>query len=156
MNIGTGINWTMKKYIYISLALAMFLFASAERSFACGCAASPESEKKQIQEAFTNSAAIFSGEVVELSESPADESEFIVKLEVAQSWKGESKREITITTAKEHSMCGYFFQIGEKYLVYANRLKNDLFVESCSRTAFFSDKGDAKYLSKLKRRKKSG
>ena len=146
----------MKKAIYISLALAWFVFASAEKSFACSCAASLEPEKKQMQKAFTNSAAIFSGKVVEVKESPADENKFIVKLEVAQSWKGELKREIFITTAKENSMCSYVFEIGKKYLVYANGLKNDLFVENCSRTAVLSDKSDAKYLSKLKRRKKSG
>ncbi len=151
-----GRNYQMKKAVYISLALVLFVFASAEKAFACSCAASLESEKKQIQAGFTNSVAIFSGKVVEVKESPADESKFIVKLKVAQSWKGESKREIFITTAEESSMCGYFFQIGEKYLVYANGLKNDLFVENCSRTAVFSNKGDAKYLSKLKHRKKSG
>src|SRR5215204_4487534 len=119
----------MKKYFYISLALSVLMLTAAEKSSACSCAASLVPEKKQIQKAFTNSIAIFSGKVVEVKESPADESKFIVKLEVAQSWKGESKREIFITTAKESSMCGYFFQIGEKYLVYANGLKNDLFVE---------------------------
>ena len=146
----------MKKAVYLSLALALFVFASAEKSFACSCAANLAPKKKQIQKAFTNSVAIFSGKVVEIKEYPADKSRFIVKLEVAQSWKGESKSEIFITTAKENSMCGYFFEFGKKYLVYANGLKDDLFVENCSRTAVFSDKGDAKYLSKLKRRKKSG
>ncbi len=153
MNIGTGINWTMKKYIYISLALAMFLFASAERSFACGCKVTLEPKKKQIQDAFTDSGAIFSGEVVEVSESPADENSLLVKFKIAQSWKGESKREITITTAKESSMCGYGFEVGKKYLVYANGLKNDLFVENCSRTTHISNQGDVKYLTRLKRKK---
>lgn len=146
----------MKKAVYLSLALVLFLFASAEKAFACGCAASLEPLEKQIQAAFVNSEAVFSGKVVEVKESPADESKFIVKIKVAQSWKGAAKREIFITTAKESSMCGYGFEIGKKYLVYANGLKDDPFVENCSRTAVFSDKGDAKYLSKLKRRKKSG
>lgn len=146
----------MKKAVYISLALALFVFAAAEKSFACSCAASPEPEKSQIQKAFTSSSAVFSGDVVEVSESPEDKNSLLVKFKVALSWKGESKREITIITAKESSMCGYLFEVGKKYLVYANGLKNDLFVDNCSRTAFFSDKNDAKYLSKLKRRKKSG
>jgi len=149
-----GRNYQMKKAVYISLALVLFVFASVEQSFACGCAASLETEKRQVQKAFADSVAIFSGKVVEVKDSPTDENRFIVKLKVAQSWKGAAKREIFITTAKESSMCGYFFQIGEKYLVYANGLKNDLFVDTCSRTAVFRYKGDAKYLSKLKRRKK--
>jgi len=143
----------MKKAIYISLALTMFLFASAEKSFACSCEVTLEPEKKQIQDAFTSSGAVFSGEVVEVSESPADKNSLLVKFKVAQSWKGESKREITITTNKESSMCGYSFEVGEKYLVYANGLKNDLFVDNCSRTTNMSNKGDVKYLTKLKRKK---
>ncbi len=143
----------MKKAIYISLALALFLLASAERSFACSCVASLEPEKKQIQNAFNGSTAIFSGEVFEISESSADKSSLLVKFKVAKSWKGELKNEIIITTNKESSMCGYSFEVGKKYLVYANGLKNELFVDNCSRTTNISNKGDVKYLTKLKRKK---
>jgi len=143
----------MKRAIYISLTLTLFLLASAERSFACSCKASLEPKKKQVQEAFTSSGAIFSGKIVEVSESPADKNSLLVKIKVAQSWKGESKREIIITTAKESSMCGYGFEVGKKYLVYANGLKNELFVDNCSRTTNMSNKGDVKYLTKLKRKK---
>jgi hypothetical protein len=68
-------------------------------------------------------------------------------------WKGELKREIIITTNKDSAMCGYGFEVGKKYLVYANGLKNDLFVDNCSRTTNMSNKGDVKYLTKLKRKK---
>ncbi len=138
----------MKKSIYISLALALFVVASAEKSFACSCAASLEPEKKQVQQAFMNSRAIFSGEVLEINESSADKNSLLVKFKVAKLWKGELKNEISITTNKESSMCGYGFEIGKKYLVYANGLKNDLFVENCSRTTNMSNKGDVKYLNK--------
>ena len=143
----------MKKAVYISLALTLFLLASADRSFACSCEASLESKKKQVQKAFTNSGAIFSGEVIEVYESSADKNSLLVKFKVAKLWKGELKREIIITTNKESSMCGYGFEVGEKYLVYAKRLKNDLFVDNCSRTTNFSNQGDVKYLTKLKRKK---
>ena len=143
----------MKKAIYISLALALFVFASAEKSFACSCKASLEPDKKQVQEAFTSSGAIFSGEVIEVNGSQTDKNSLLVKFKVTKWWKGELKREISITTAKESSMCGYGFEIGKKYLVYANGLKNDLFVDNCSRTTNMSNQGDVKYLTKLKRKK---
>lgn len=143
----------MKKAVYISLALALCVFASAENAVACSCVASLEPEKKQIRNAFNGAAAIFSGEVVEIIESPTDKNSWLVKLKVAKLWKGESKREITITTAKENSMCGYSFEVGEKYLVYANGIKNDLFVENCSRTKNIGNQSDVKYLTKLKRKK---
>ena len=143
----------MKKAIYISLALALFIFASAEKSYACSCPVSLDPEKKQVQEAFKSSGAIFSGEVLEISESSADENSLLVKFKVAKLWKGEMKNEIIITTNKESSMCGYGFEVGKKYLVYANGFNDFLFVENCSRTTNISNKGDVKYLTKLKRKK---
>ena len=143
----------MKKAVYISLALVLFVFASAEKAFACSCEASLEPEKKQVQEAFTSSGAIFSGEVIKVNESQTDKNSLLVKFKATKLWKGELKREIIITTNKDSAMCGYGFEVGKKYLVYANGLKNDLFVDNCSRTTNMSNKGDVKYLTKLKRKK---
>ena len=144
----------MKKAIYISLALTLFLLASAEKAFACSCLRSLEPEKKQVQQAFTDSTAIFSGEVLEISEDSADQNSLLVKFKVAKLWKGELNREVTITTAKDSAMCGYTFEIGKKYLVYANGLKDSLMVSNCSRTKIMSNKGHVKYLAKLKRQKR--
>ena len=143
----------MKKYIYISLVLGIFLFASAEKSFACSCMVTPEPLKKQIQNAFTGANAIFSGEVVEIKESATDNYGVLVKFRVSKSWKGESTQEITIRTAKDSAMCGYNFEVGGKYLVYADGLKDNLSTTNCSRTSTFNPKGDVKYLDKLKRKK---
>ena len=145
----------MKKTLYISLTLVLFLFASAKASLACSCAASAEPERKQVQKAFSGSAAIFSGKVVEVKDA-ADGNKFIVRIEVDRSWKGGPKGEVLITTAKDSAMCGYAFTVGQKYLVYANGRRDDLFVENCSRTAVLKGNGDTKYLAKLKRRKRSG
>ena len=144
----------MKKYLYISFALAIFLFASAEKSFACSCLVSPESQKKQIQNAFRGSDAIFSGEVVEIKQPSGDEYDMLVTFKVAKSWKGNVSREVTIKTAKDSAMCGYGFEVGKKYLVYASGIKENLSTTNCSRTTVFSPKGDVKYLDKLKRQKK--
>jgi hypothetical protein len=144
----------MKKAIYISLALTLFLLASAEKSFACSCPRSLEPEKKQVQQAYTDSTAIFSGEVFEISESSADKNSLLVKFKVAKLWKSELNREVTITTAKESAMCGYRFEIGKTYLVYANGLKDSLMVSNCSRTTNMSNKYDVKYLAKFKRQKR--
>jgi hypothetical protein len=149
----TGINQTMKKYLYILLALALLMLASAEKSFACSCPVPIEPLKKQVQSAFSSADTVFSGEVIEIKESPTDKYSLLVKFKVAKSWKGESKNEITITTAKENAMCGYSFETGKTYLVYANGQNEDLFTTNCSRTATFSKRGDVKYLDKLKRKK---
>lgn len=143
----------MKKYIYIPLFLAVLIVASAERSYACSCVVTPEPLKKQIQNSYSGADAVFSGEVVEIKESPTDKYSVIVKFKVADSWKGELSQEIMVTTAKDSAMCGYSFEVGKKYLVYASGLPNNLSAYNCSRTAVFSPKGDVKYLAKLKRKK---
>ncbi len=145
----------MKKVVYISLALLTFLFASAEKSFACSCVANAESQTKQIQDAFAGSDAIFSGEVVEIKESPTNKYDFIVRFKVAKFWKGKSSREMTITTARDSAMCGYNFEIGKIYLVYASGKSENFSTTNCSRTNLFNPKDDAKYLDKLKRKKKT-
>jgi hypothetical protein len=147
-------SYQMKKATYISLALTLFLLASAEQASACSCLRSLEPVKKQVQRAFTDSTAIFSGEVLEISESAADENSLLVKLKVATSWKGKLNREVTITTAENSAMCGYTFEVGKKYLVYANGAEGSLMVSSCSRTTNMSNKNDVKYLAKLKRQKR--
>jgi len=144
----------MKKYIYICFALAMFLFASAESSYACSCLASPAPVKEQIQGAFSSADAVFSGEVVEIIESPADKDTLIVKFKIAKSWKGKAQPEVTIKTAKESAMCGYSFTTGQKYIVYAYGAGDALSTDNCSRTAMLGKKNDAKYLDKLKRKVK--
>lgn len=145
----------LKKIIYISLALAMFACASAKSSYACSCVASPAPVKEQIQGAFSSADAVVSGEVVEISESPADKDTLIVKFKIAKSWKGKNQPEITIKTAKEGAMCGYSFTTGQKYLVYAYGTGDALSTDNCSRTAMLGKKSDAKYLDKLKRKMKS-
>jgi hypothetical protein len=144
----------MKKAIYFSLALALLLLASAEKAFACSCPVIPGPEKKQVQQAFSGSVAIFSGEVLEISDSSTDINIWLVKFKVAKSWKGDLNGEVTITTAKNSAMCGYSFEIGKQYLVYANGARDALMVSNCSRTSKMSNKGDVKYLAKLKRQQR--
>lgn len=145
----------MKKYIYIWFALAIFLFISVEKSFACSCVVMPEPLKKQIENAYSGADAVFSGEVVEIKDSPTDKYRFIVKFKVAKYWKGAVAQEIMITTEKDGVMCGFNFETGKTYLVYAFGKKDQLSSNNCSRTSVFSQNNDIKYLDKLKRKKKS-
>jgi hypothetical protein len=145
----------MKKAIYISLALAIFVLASAKSSYACSCIASPAPVKEQIRGAFSYADAVFSGEVVEIKESPAEKDTLLVKFKVAKSWKGNDQPELTIKTARDSAMCGYNFMVGQKYLVYASGAGDALSTNNCSRTTTLGSKDDTKYLDKLKRKKKS-
>ncbi len=141
----------MKKTIFILVALSIFLIASAQNSLACSCVLSTESVKKQVKGAFTNSTAIFEGEVLSVSKSLENEFELIVKIKVSKTWKGENSGEISIKTTNQSSLCGYEFEVGKAYLLYANGLKEQLSVDNCSRTTGLSNKSDVKYLRKLKK-----
>jgi hypothetical protein len=133
--------------------LVIFLFASAENSFACSCLISSKSVKKQVKKAYKDSNAIFSGEVIEIRDD-VEEGMILVKLKVAEFWKGDLQEEITITTYRESTMCGFIFEVGKKYLVYAYGLKDNFTTNNCSRTTSFSDNKDVKYLAKLMPKKK--
>ena len=145
----------MTKVIYTSLVLTLLLLMSAQKSFACSCAFSPGPEKKQVRQAFNDSTAIFSGEVLEIRDSSEDINMLLVRFKVTKLWKGELKREVTLTTAKQSAMCGYRFEIATKYLVYGNGPRDALLVTNCSRTTNASNRRDLKYLAKLKRQKRA-
>lgn len=138
----------MKKIIFISLMLLLFMFVTAQDSLACSCMANLKPLKTQVKEAYSEATAIFSGEVTDITAN--DEWSVIVKIKVAKSWKGKFQGEITIKTSKDSAMCGYHFEIGEKYLVYAYGSKNELSAHLCSRTAPLSSNEDIKFLNRLK------
>jgi hypothetical protein len=104
-----------------------------ESAHACSCVipGPPEDE-------LARSAAVFSGRV-----SNRDEPGFLVAssadpvqvtFEVYAVWKGPLYDTITITTARSGASCGYAFEEGEEYLVYAHGSANSLAVSLCSRT----------------------
>jgi hypothetical protein len=59
-----------------------------------------------------------------------------VTLKVDRWWKGGGSAEITVSTSKNGESCGYPFEKGKQYLVYADREEKQktLRVHLCSRT----------------------
>lgn len=126
-----------------------FTFATAETSLACSCIAPTGKVKTQVTNAYKDSAAIFTGKVISM-EKTTDGNYWLVRLTVQTTWKGTGTSEITIKTALDSAMCGYGFEDGKEYLVYAHGTAADLNVGNCSRTASMSENTDVKYLAKLK------
>lgn len=141
----------MKNYIYITVAIITFTFAAVDTTYACSCMMPTGSFKTQVSNAYKGSTAIFTGKVTSV-EKTADGDEFSVKVAVKNSWKGTASAEITIRTSAQSSMCGYFFEIGNEYVVYANGIADDLSVENCSRTGANPSKAEARYLAGLKKK----
>ena len=122
---------------------------------ACSCSLPiPKlSLKKQVIKAQKNADVVISGKVLEITKQP--ENFYVsVRLQLENSWKGNSSKEITIFTGLGNGDCGYPFEVGESYLIYANSSdenKNKLVTNICRRTTNLSDATeDLKILGKGK------
>jgi len=110
-------------------ALAMLiLIASGQQLFACSCPPPPPPKK-----ALEFATAVF---LAEASKIEAAGQELTVTLKVEKWWKGGEAAEITVRTSKSGAACGYGFEKGKKYLVYAGveEKNKPLHVSLCSRT----------------------
>lgn len=108
-----------------------------DRAYACSCAVETGiSAEERIEDAFSLGGAVFSGEAVSI-EGPAESAAMssaapvTVTFDVSEVWKGPQANTLEATTAVSSASCGYNFQTGEEYLVYASE---DLQVSLCSET----------------------
>lgn len=83
---------------------------------ACSCAELPS-----VEEEFERSQAVFSGKVVDVREKRSLKGELTksVLFEVTNTWRGVKQSQIIITTGQGGGSCGFHFNEGQEYLVYA-------------------------------------
>jgi hypothetical protein len=95
---------------------------------ACSCAPPPPPKK-----ALEGATAVCLAEVVKIEEAGQERT---VTLKVEKWWKGGDKAELVVSTAKSGAACGYGFEKGKRYLVYAGveEKGKPLGVSLCSRT----------------------
>lgn len=126
----------MKK---ITLCLALLsALVSADVALACSCAPQPPP-----QEAMRHSAAVFTGTVLEITDSGTNPgSTRQVRIRVERVWKGAKCGEVTITTGLGDADCGYNFQPGQGYLIYAFKQKGQLGTNICTRTRPAAEAGE--------------
>ena len=119
----------MKKIIFVSISfVAIFIFTQVN-ALACSCPTvgtmyptTGNVSDYLIEEQVRNAKVVFSGEVVGINKIPKTRM-LLVKIEVKESWKEILPKEITITT--ELGGCGYHFQVGCEYLIFANGSDNE-------------------------------
>jgi hypothetical protein len=88
-----------------------------------------------VTEARNKSKAVFSGTVVAIDKKPGD-LYVAVRFKIEESWKGTLSKEATVFTGQGGGDCGYKFEVGQRYLVYAYRYNDaDLGTNICQRTA---------------------
>jgi len=144
----------MKKIILATFAFTFFSVLNAGNVSACSCIFLPETKSIDsiVKKAYKNSSAVFVGEVVDIVQKP-DVFFVQVKFVVEQKWNDGIKKTVTITTGKGGGDCGYPFEIGKKYLVYASNSKNTLQTNICTKTALAENNKDIAVLNKIKKRK---
>jgi hypothetical protein len=132
-----------RKKRWIGLGLAAALFASSLLFFpreasACSCVKSDS-----IQEITSRSDAVFEGTATSvksssltLFRSPAKAVK--ASFQVNEVWKGHVAPTIEVLTANSSDSCGFEFQEGERYLVYAAATGKSMEVSLCSGTMLHS------------------
>ena len=122
--------------VVLIIGIASFLtysIGNSGTSYACTCA-----PNETPQKALSESTAVFSGRVIELYY--IDQHYYQVLFDVQESWKGIDEEPLTINTSTSGNTCGYDFELGNDYLVYAHGQtqpiggKPELGTGICSRT----------------------
>lgn len=109
-----------------------FLFLLGFAS-ACSCV---NQEQISLEEAYGDAGAVFLGKVISITPSTTNVFTNIVTFSVNKSWKGIGS---VFTTSKDSAACGYSFEVGEEYLVFANEGGT---VGLCSKTQRAEDAGE--------------
>ncbi len=147
-------------------ALILIFLLSFTKSFACSCVEIDESLSKKVERAFNQSDLIISGKVVDIivvnnSKIKSSADPIIYKFEILKKFKGKIEKQfIEIASEASRASCGYSFELGKSYLVYARKSthfvkmtknKFDFVTGLCSRNQELSGVRK-KELRKLKRR----
>ncbi|HEV7643339.1 MAG TPA: hypothetical protein VGO50_05285 [Pyrinomonadaceae bacterium] len=136
-----------------TLALTIFSL-SAEQVLACDCRGQNPDLAEGIRKAKEKSTAVFVGEVVSIKIVRGGDYSREVRLKVSKSWKGAASSQITIMTGGGGGDCGYFFEVGKSYLIYAYDDRENLTTNICTRTTpAGTEKSDKeiKILNKLRK-----
>ncbi len=119
----------------LAAGLALYALASlsgAGPAHACSCALAPGSPAEE----FAKADAVFAGVATSVKARrkllilPSSADPVIVEFEVSHVWKGPQEETLTVNTVRRESSCGYEFQKGEQYIVYARNGETGL----CNRT----------------------
>ncbi len=99
------------------------------------------------REALGQSDAVFAGRVVSVTERREEDPghpggpHLEVRIVAGRRWKGAGADTVVVRTADSSAACGYPFEAGGEYLVYA-RGEDALRVVSCSRTRPLAQAGE--------------
>lgn len=124
------------RYLLPALLLLVLLFSS-QPAAACSCVFAPEQDHACV--AFPHADAVFSGRVASVSKRNDAEiwggNYRVFRFEVLEGFSGVEGTTVEVATGMGGGDCGFGFEDGKSYLIYARRLENGTLSTSiCSRT----------------------
>ena len=133
----------LKGLLALALVFGALVLAPACPAYACSCipAAAP-------LDALAEATAVFEGEVLGIATPDPVEGVFSsadtveVTFHVEQVWKGEVAGVTSLFTAASSASCGFEFQTGQSYIVYARSADGQLQASLCSRTRLIEQAGE--------------
>jgi hypothetical protein len=141
----------MKRTVWILGVLALLAFHSVDgRACTCNLPQLNRTLRQQVNQSRKHARAVFSGSVLRIDEA-GDSMRVTFKIE--GSWKGALSKEVVVVTGRGGGDCGYRFEVGQNYLVYAYGVgEAGLGTNICQRTMPLAPgAGDLKILGKPKR-----
>lgn len=114
--------------LIVGAILAGLIAWPAPSAHACDFEAPPPPE-----EALEEADAVFSGEVESIED--ADDRDLEATFEVDQVWKGTGNATVSVRTEPNEAECGFNFEVGESYLVYAHERSSGLGTSLYHRTS---------------------
>jgi len=116
------------------LTMAAAVLGRSDVAAACSCRVPPPP-----QEALAQADAVFLGLAQALAAPGAEGAppgQAAVTFNVERSWKGVEEPYVTVYTAEHTAVCGYPFEVGRRYLVYAAQSAPGVLTTTiCTRTA---------------------
>ena len=111
--------WIKMKKIILVMILSLFPVLFAQSAYACSCAVAP-TPRQALREA----KAVFIGEVIstevfDIKDDFGTQQVVRVRFAVSRFWKGITDSEAIVHTSSHEMSCGFYFEKGKKYLVYA-------------------------------------
>lgn len=137
----------------------VFLLIFTSGIFACTCMHQGSFEKPTqeiIDFQLKGAGAIFSGEVVKIVSIKESKNSLYptlkVYLKVLSVWKGVKTASVVVSTSGASNFCGFPFKVKQKYLVYADAYKKELFTSLCNRTTSLGNAAkDIEYLGEAEK-----
>ena len=119
-----GSGFAPVSVVAVSFALmigVLWFFGNTEQVYACSCV-QPGSPSEELEKF----SAVFAGTVVSVQHSydrdgrsVSREDRSTIGFEVSAVWKGAVYEDMSITTPPTGGSCGFTFEEGEEYIVYA-------------------------------------